>query len=1178
MTTPSLPPAFMALHSHHPEALRDLVLGWTARHPLAPLEDEWVLVQSNGVAQWLKMALAAPVGQGGSGVAAALRTELPARFIWQAYRAVLGAGGVPAVSPFDKPQLVWRLMRLLPTLLDEEVFAPLRRFLADDDDCRKRHQLAERLADLFDQYQVHRADWLAGWALGDGQQDKIATSRGGVVPVPDALRWQPRLWRALLADVGPRAAASSRVDVHRRFLEAVQGWQGDRPAGLPRRLVVFGISSLPPQSLAVLAALSRWMQVLVCVHNPCAHDWSHTVADKDLLRAPRRRQQRRPGGEGEIADEALHLHAQPLLAAWGKQGRDFIRLLDAHDDPEAYAPRFAALGGRVDCFDANGGVTLLRQLQDDIRDLRPLAETRATWPPVRPQADASIRFHIAHGPLREVEVLHDQLLAAFAADPGLQPREVIVMVPDIAAYAPHVQAVFGLPDRGDARHIPFTLADRGQRHHDPLLGALERLLGLPESRLAVSDVLALLEVPALRARFGIDEAQLPLLRRWVKAANVRWGLHAEQRSRLGLPPDLARNTWDFGLQRMLLGYAVGQGEAWEGSVPMDEVGGLDAALLGPLSRLLGALERCWRQLCEPATPADWGDRLRALLQQFFLAEDGPDGFTLLRLGAALHDWQDACQAAALDQLLPLAVVREHWLAQIDAGGFNPPFLAGAVTFATLTPMRAIPFRFVALLGMNDGDYPRSRPPTDFDLMAGDWRPGDRSRREDDRYLFLEALLSARDRLHISWVGRSIRDNQQRPPSVLVSQLRDHLAAGWRLVGDDQPRAQAGAALLAALTLAHRLQPFNPAYFTAGGDERLFSYAREWRAGPADPGPAVDPPAAGLPDGGWKGLLTLALLSGFLKDPVRAFFQRRLAIRFEADDPVGDDQEPFALDALENWQLQDELIQVQQAALAAGEPRQAALDAQLDQMALRGELPAGQFGALAQAGLAEPMQKMFDAYARALTAWPQACPDEPLDHLPAGFAEPLRLQDWLGGMRRNAQGERGRLLLDSGSLVRNNQYRHDKLIPFWVAHLAGHLAGEPLTTVVISKAGQVTFSPLDPLLVRQCWAALLGAWQTGHRSPLPLALGCGFDWLGQGGSSAEMPEAVAWAAREAARRRYEDHEPEFGTFGERDGNAYLARAFPDFAALWSGGQFAVWADALLRPLMDAPKTQANGEAE
>ncbi|MEI2414653.1 exodeoxyribonuclease V subunit gamma [Orrella sp. JC864] len=1160
-----LQPGFMAVHGNHAESLRDLLLAWITRHPLAPLEDEWVLVQSNGVAQWLKLSLARDRAQGGAGIAAALRTELPSRFIWRAYRAVLGEDQVPEASPLDKPALLWRLMRVLPGQLADPAFEPLRRFLRQDQDLRKRFQLAERLADLFDQYQVYRADWLSGWAAG---RDDIATSRAGVQPLPEDMRWQARLWRALLDDVGPAQAENSRTAVHTRFLQGLRTWGEQRPPALPRRLLVFGISSMPQQSLEVLAALARWMQVLLCVNNPSEHDWSHIVADKDLLRAERKRQRARAGQPPpEALDAGLHGH--PLLAAWGKQGRDFISLLNAYDDHQAYAQRFAAIGQRIDIFDPNPGDTLLRQLQDDIRDLRPLAETRQAWPPVDPAVDRSIRFHVAHSAQREVEVLHDQLLAALAEDPTLQARDILVMVPDIAAYAPHVQAVFGLPGRDDPRRIPYTLADQGQRHRDPLVGALERLLALPQSRIAVSDVLDLLEVPALRARFGIGPDDLPLLRRWIAAANVRWGLHAGQRQALGLPQAGMQNTWDFGLQRMLLGYACGAGQAWCGIEPLDEIGGLEAALLGPLVRLLQTLERHWRALSEPASPEQWSERLRALLADSFAAQTEADGYTLQRLESTLAQWRQACQDADLREPLPLSVVREHWLAQLDQPSLSQPFFGGAVTFATLMPMRAIPFRHVALLGMNDGDYPRTRAPMDFDLMGRDYRPGDRSRREDDRYLFLEALLSARERLHISWVGRSIHDDTERAPSVLVAQLRDHLAAGWRL---DGPAPQD---LLAALTVTHRLQPFHPDYYTQPGDGRgswpYFTYAREWRAAPASAGPAASGPAtAELDDSRFEGPLTLALLGDFLKDPVRGFFQLRLGIRFGEDDPVGEDIEPFSLDALRNWQLQDELIQQQRLAVETGRDRQLALAEGLQRMARRGDLPEGRYAELVQADLAEPMAQMFGDYAQALQAWPQALPEQPLEHLPAGLPDTLRLADWLHGVRANGQGERCRLLLDSGSLVRQKpkvQYRRERLVPYWLAHVAAHLDGPPMQTHVISKAGSVTLAPLPRETARRYWLALLQAWRQGLRAPLPLALKTGLAWLEAGGAG-EDPSGPGQPAYEAARRHYEIHEPAFMRYGEGVQNPYLARAFPDFAALWAEGRFAHWCLALLRPMADA----------
>jgi exodeoxyribonuclease V gamma subunit len=1145
-----LPPGFMVVHSNQPEALRDLVLAWIGRHPLPPLEDEQFLVQSNGVAQWLKLALAGDARDGGAGIAAGLQISLPSRFIWQAYRAVLGAEAVPATSPFDKNLLTWRLLRLLPELLCEDVFEPLRRFLADDDGLRKRHQLAERLADLFDQYQVYRADWLARWAQGE---DVLVTSRHGVQPVAQAWLWQPRLWRALVESVGAPGATSSRADVHRSFLAAAQSWTDSRPAGLPQRLVVFGISSLPQQSLEVLAVLARWCQVLMCVHNPCEHDWSHVVADKDLLRAERLRQSRRPGGGGQIADDSLHLHAQPLLAAWGKQGRDFIRLLDMHDERERYESRFAEIGQRIDAFLPNTGATLLEQVQDDIRDLRPLAETLAHWPAIDARLDGSIRFHVSHSPQREVEVLHDQLLAALAADPTLRARDVIVMMPDIAAYAPHVQAVFGLADRDDPRHIPFTIADQGQRRHDPLLGAVEHLLRLPESRIAVTDVLDLLDVPAVRARFGIGEDELPLLLRWIEAAGVRWGLHAAHRGTLDLPGDLSGNTWLAGLRRMLLGYAVGSGAAWEGIVPMDEIGGLDAVLLGPLVRMIDAVERHWAALREAAAPQDWGTRLRALLADFVAPTERADDLTMARLETALQSWLDACAAAGLDEPLPLSVVRDHWLAQMDQSSLSSAFFGGAVTFATLMPMRAIPFRRVALLGMNGGDYPRSRPPMDFDLMVQDWRPGDRSRREDDRYLFLEALLSAREHLHVSWVGRSIVDNGERPPSVLVSQFRDHVAAGWRLEG----AADDAATLLQALTIEHPLQPFNTAYFTTGADERLFSYAREWHAGTSEAVPALSAPLqppARMPTP------TLQTLGDFLRDPMRYFFERRLGVYFDGADAASVDHEPFALDALEHWKLQDELIGVQKTALESGGAREAALGARLEAMSMRDDLPVGGFGAAVQRELAEPMADLFDRYAQVLADWPERLPDTPVRHETEVDGVALRLDDWLGDLRRGAGGERARVLLVSTGLVKNNKYRRDKLLQWWVPHLAGHLEGRGLMTVLVSKVGTITLPPLAPEEARAHWDALLAAWCDSLRRPLPLVAATGFTWLERGGGGQ--------GAVDAARKVYE---------GEREHNAYLARAFPEFDALLADGDFARLADQLLKPLFLALNNKPGADA-
>lgn len=528
-------------------------------------------------------ALAEPVAAGGCGIAAGLQLSLPSAFLWQAYRAVLGEAAVPPESPYDKNRLQWRLLRLLPELLKQPDFAALAQYLDDDPGRRKGFQLAQHLADLFDQYQVYRADWLSDWAQG---QDLLADGSGasGEPPMlPPEQRWQALLWRAIREDLGPQRELS-RADLHDRFMARCRQLK-QRPEGLPPRVIVFGISALPQQTIEALAALSGQLQVLIAVHNPCRYYWADIIEDKELLRSQQRRQQRRPGMPAQLSDAQLHLHAPPLLAAWGKQGRDYIGLLDQFDNSERYRHWFQ--DRRIDLFDppADEAGTLLLQLQREILELEPPAQQ----PRPLPAVDGSILFQVAHSPQREVEILQDQLLHRLEADPTLSPRDLIVMVPDIALYQPHIDAVFGRLPVDDPRYIPYSVADRSERGRAPLLVALEQLLRLPEARLNVSELVDLLEVPALQRRYGLAAGEIPLLQRWIEDAGIRWGLDAQHRAGLDLPPGLEQNAWLFGIRRMLLGYASGASEAFAGIEPYDEVAGLEAASAGGLALLVDDL-------------------------------------------------------------------------------------------------------------------------------------------------------------------------------------------------------------------------------------------------------------------------------------------------------------------------------------------------------------------------------------------------------------------------------------------------------------------------------------------------------------------------------------------------------------------------------------------------------------
>ena len=1159
-TATPITPGFMIVHGNRLDELRGLVVGWMRRYPLRPLESEIALVQSNGIAQWLKLALAQDPDdddQGGCGIAAAIDVQLPGSFMWQLYRKVLGKEEIPASSLLDKAPLTWRLMRLLPQLIDQPHFEPLQRFLADDGDLRKRYQLAERLSDLFDQYQVYRADWLEDWAAGRHQ---LRTGRGESKPLAVANCWQAELWRALLDDVGAEGMAQSRAGVHQRFIERIRTLE-QAPAGLPSRVIVFGISSLPAQALEALAGLARFSQVLLCVHNPCRHHWSDIVADKDLLRHQYKRQGRKAGSPASIDASAMHQHAHPLLAAWGKQGRDYINLLDSYDQPDSYRASFTE--GRIDLFSESSTTTLLGQLQDDILELRPLAETRSAWPPIDPATDSSIRFHVAHSAQREVEILHDQLLSRFSADPGLRPRDIIVMVPDIDSYAPHIRAVFGQLPRDDQRFIPFTLTDQGQRGRDPLLIALEHLLKLPDSRFSVSEILDLLDVPALRARFAIEENDLPTLHRWIEGAGIRWGLNGDQRAGLGLPAGLEQNSWHFGLRRMLLGYAVGAGQGCDGIEPYDEIGGLDAALIGPLVALLDALAVAHQQLSQPALPPVWGERLHGLLQVFFQATTEHDDYLLVELEDLRETWLQTCDGVGLQESLPLTVVREAWLAGLDEGRLSQRFLAGSVNFCTLMPMRAIPFKVVCLLGMNDGDYPRAQPPLDFDLMGSDYRPGDRSRREDDRYLLLEALLSARDQLYISWVGRSIRDNTERPASVLIGQLRDHLASGWQLAGE-QPDA-----LLHALTLEHPLQPFSARYFH-DGNAQLFSYAKEWQQLHASPAPSTA--QLRLDDHQPVAALSIALLQDFVRNPVRHFYSQRLKVFFESAEAPSPDEEPFSLDALQRYGLSEALLT---AGMGDIDNIEQALDTQARRLQGSGLLPMAGFGERLQAELIEPLPSLLQRYRDLRVLWPT-----PLESaLPISFThQKVTLEGWIGGLHQRGDGGLLSVTTIANAIGGKRTRKWHRLTRCWVEHLAACAMGLPLTTALVASDDTLLLGPLDQATAANRLGDLLGAWLTGMAAPLPVAVKTAFAWLGQTDSD---------KAQAAARKAYEGDGITFA--GERAENVALARQFADFDALInnqagsvqsaehhnSANQatpaptFAACCDTLYRPLFEAP---------
>ncbi|MDJ0807763.1 MAG: exodeoxyribonuclease V subunit gamma, partial [Gammaproteobacteria bacterium] len=802
----------------------------------APLQPETVVVQHPGMARWLTLEIAARVG-----ICTNLRFPLPGAFVWEVFSSFLPEA--PQINHFDPSLLRWRIFGLLGELAEQTLFRPVDDYLRDGDDS-KRWQLAERLAGQYDRYLVYRPDWILEWEAG---QSAVARDE-----------WQAELWRRLISD-----QALHWVGLQKRLFD----YRGERPLELPKRLFLIGVPTLSPGYLRIIQWLAQWMDIHLYLMNPCATHWADIVDVKGLARQ-------------ELAADGSELYLEvgnPLLASLGRQGRDFFAAINELDP------------GSEECFLDPGDGNLLCRLQQQILRLEP-PERGA------PALDGSIEFQLFHSPMREIEGLYDQLLAMLECVPELTPSDILVMTPDIDHYAALIEAVFSAP--GDRPAIPYRISDQALHRVNHQVMAFLELLGIPDSRFSVNRILGLLEMPAIHRRFGLDEAALETLTGWIEQANIRWGRDGRSKAALGLPEE-PQNTWRAGLEQLLLGFAmpVDSERLWQDIVPLNAVEGSDSDWLGGLLSFSEALFSLQDQLTESQTPAAWSEILRGVIETFFYADQDAE-MPLQQLRDAIRQFEEEANAAGFHGDLSLALVRQQLSKALSLPGFGR-FLGGGVNFCALAPMRSLPFQVICLIGMNEGSFPRQEPRLGFDLMDRQFRFGDRSRRVDDRYLFLETILSARQRLYISYVGRSIQNNRELPPSVLVDELRDYLVQ------------QVGEEGVEQLTHRHPLQPHGADYFRA--DQGLFCYSSRLREAAALAGqgqgrsqPLVTEPLAEREAEGLESI-DLDRFIDFFVNPARTFAQQRLRLRLEAAGTLLEEQETFRLERYTRESLERALV-------------------------------------------------------------------------------------------------------------------------------------------------------------------------------------------------------------------------------------------------------------------------------
>jgi len=681
--------------------------------------------------------------------------------------------------------------------------------------------------------------------------------------------WQAHLWRTLVSGF----TEAHRVDQARLFFEELDAHSELRDK-LPERLSIFGISYLPPFHLHFFDCLSAYMPVRMYVPNPCREYWGAIVSQ---VRAARLSS---GGDQGELYLEQGH----PLLAAWGAHGREFFNLAADLNLPMR------------ECFEDDLPQTMLGRLQADILQLTdrslPGAEQHIFTPD-----DHSILINSCHGPMRELEVLRDNLLDIFSKNPDIRPDDVLVLTPDMQNYAPCIQAVFGTPDGVE---IPFSIADRSLSGSGSILRAFQALFKLPATRMHVSDVLPILECEAVQRRFGLSQNDIEILQEWIGETRIYWALDAEDR-READQPCAKENTWQFGLNRMLLGYAMDETDGmFEGILPFEGMQG-EAGLAGVLAEFIEQLAGIKQAVVSQRSLAEWTVFLQDLLQRFF--EPAPeDEHVWRRLQHCCGRLQQIGKHSGFDDPVAFDMLLEALENELERSRHPAGFFNGSVTFAEMQPMRSIPFRIVCLLGMNDRAFPRQSFPVGFHLMPKCPRPGDRDIGKDDRYVFLEALLAARDVFYISYTGQSQQDNESLPPSVLVSELLDMLVASCRVEGID---------LNEHVCFKHYLQPFNENYFVPGA--RVKSYSQQHfdcaRALQGGSSAAIDFFEQSLPEEQEADpVLRLDDLVRFFKNPSEYLLRERLNVSLEPQVFSITERENFQLGGLERYKAEQDLLQ------------------------------------------------------------------------------------------------------------------------------------------------------------------------------------------------------------------------------------------------------------------------------
>lgn len=845
--------AFTIYHSNHLDDLQFMASYIIKNNPLDdPLAPEYFIIHSAGMTNWLKSALATE-----HNIFANTRLEFPINQIVTIIENLL--------SPEERAQTNLRMSRLTLTWavydalnqLDLSNLPELASYLNDkgaqSDDVRMMG-LAEEIAGLFDKYLAYRPDWFAAWE-----------NHQRIFPDSPYESWQQQLWQIIRSQVIKKYYLANILS-HLKTLPS----ERYQAATIPRRLFIIGISTLPPLFIELLHVLSEHIDVHLFFTNPSQFYWGdltqyrqRTIARINFKTEDARTDYLAPNAQAVQPDQEEHwleFHGNPLLANFGKIGRDFLHVLSQYDDLN-----------EIEAFTEPTTPGLLGEVQRAVYHLAPIQADAPKY--CVAEDDGTIAFHAHYSERREVEGLYDQLLKAFNEDRTLAPKDIIVMVSDIDRYRPMIEAVFGSPFEPRAK-IPFTISDFTLGKHEPILEAFLLLLSMSESQFTVSEILTLLDIPEIGEKFHIKIEDRALIKRWIDASNIRFAIDDQHLDDMHIRDDFT-NTWLWGLKRLLLGYAVNDHYSLEGVRALPYVQGGDAEVLGHLADFIDALIALKEKLSQSYLLIEWRTLLPEIWNTFYVDNQA----TQLRLQHLQTIWNtfiDEGLDTTFHDEVSIHLMHRHLNEHLSSFRPESRFLTGSVNFCTFIPMRSIPFKIVCMLGMNQDSFPHRRQYPEYDLMQAHPARGDRSVTNDERYLFLEAILSARTQLYISYIGRNIHNNSEMFPSLFVNELQYYL--------DELAVMSSGASVSEALTHRHPLSPFSPTLFKA--DSPIRSFQKPWL-----PTSAVINDEPFVPAPVEVTTLTPKQLIDTFKNPIKAYSLKHFGIHYQNDqeDELPDDE-------------------------------------------------------------------------------------------------------------------------------------------------------------------------------------------------------------------------------------------------------------------------------------------------